>query len=271
VALLTAIITHLDAARVHAQLRYLRELAPESRFAVCHGGARRDFDALASGEAVHVEEPSLRGASREQSYTELLRAAYERFVRDEPGIELVYLIEYDHLILAGDFEERLTALAERAPAAGLFAKHASPRNDTNWPHFARYRRDERVNRFFGQISRRDDPALRYGCLGSGMLFRRDALAAIAAVADPPHAYLEMFIPTLTYHLGFDVIDVDALSDLYAAVRWRPEYTVAEARAQKQRGRAFVHPFKELDRLADIGTSPQRRDPGPLALACDSTH
>lgn len=270
-AFLTAIITHLDAARVRAQLRYLRELAPESRFAVCHGGRRRDFDELAVDDAIHVDEPSLRGPNRDQSYTEVLRAAYERFVRDEPGIELTYFIEYDHLILAGDFEERLTALARRSPAAGLFAKHASQRNDSNWPHFARYRRDERINRFFGQISRRDDPSIRYGCLGTGMLFRREALAAIAAVADPPHAYLEMFIPTLTYHLGFDVVDVDALSDLYASVRWRPEYTVEEARAQKRRGRAFVHPFKGLDRLADLGTGPHRRDPGPLALACDSTH
>jgi hypothetical protein len=269
VALLTAIITHLDAERVRAQLRYLRELAPEARFVVCHGGARQDFDDLAAGDAIHVDEPSLRGPNRDQSYTEVLRAAYECFVRDEPDIDLVYFIEYDHLILASDFEERLTALAARRPA-GLFAKHASPRNDSNWTHFTRYRRDERVNRFFEQLSRRDDPTLRYGCLGTGMLFRREALAAIAAVADPPHAYLEMFIPTLTHHLGFDVVDVDSMCDLYAAVRWRPEYTLEEARAQKQRGRAFVHPYKQLDRLAELGTVPPRGDPGPLALASDSS-
>jgi hypothetical protein len=249
---LTAIITHLDAARVRRQLDYLRGLAPESRFVVCHGGARRDFEELEPGDAVHVEEPSLRGPNREQSYTEVLSAVHERFVRDQPEIELVYVVEYDHLILASDFEQRLVALAERSPA-GLFAKYASSRNDTNWSHFVRYRRDERLNLFFKQISRRDDPGLRFGCLGSGMLFRREALAAIAAVLDPPHAYLEMFIPTLTYHLGFDVVDVDAVSDLYAAVRWRPEYRVDEALAEKRRGRAFIHPFKALDELGRIGS------------------
>src|SRR5581483_3688319 len=229
----------------------------------CHGGARRDFDELELSEAVHVDEPSLRGANRDQSYTEVLRAAYERFVRDDPAIELVYFIEYDHLILASDFEQRLTALAESSPA-GLFAKHASPRNDSNWPHFVRYRRDERINAFFRRISRRDDPGLRYGCLGSGMLFRREALAAVATVPDPPHAYLEMFIPTLAYQLGFDVVNVDAVSDLYGAVRWRPEFTVEEARAQKLRGRAFVHPFKELERLAELGSGLHRANAGPLA-------
>jgi hypothetical protein len=250
-ALLTAIITHLGTAQVRRQLDYLHRLAPESDFVVCHGGARRDFDELGLDEAVHVADRSLSGPNREQSYTGILRAVYERFVRDQPRIELVYFIEYDHLILASSFEQRLVALAGNSPA-GLFAKYASPRNDTNWPHFVRYRRDERLNLFFEQVSRRDDPGLRFGCLGSGMLFRRDALGAIAAVADPPHAYVEMFIPSLTYHLGFDVVDVDAVSDLYAAVRWRPEYRVDQALAEKRRGRAFVHPFKELDALHLIG-------------------
>jgi hypothetical protein len=269
-ALLTAIITHLDAARVRGQLDYLQRLAPEARIVVCHGGARRDYRELGMDDALFVEDSSLRGPSREQSYTELLRAVYERFVGDDPDIELVYFIEYDHLIVASDFEQRLVALAERSPA-GLFAKYASPRNDTNWPHFVRYRRDERLNRFFQQISRRDDPGVRFGCLGSGMLFRRDALRAIASVADPPHAYLEMFVPTLTYHLGFDVVDVDAVSDLYAAVRWRPEYTINEAVAEKRRRRAFVHPFKRLDALEGLAAGlPARRAAGSTELAAGRT-
>lgn len=256
--LVTAILTHLDASRVRGQLDYLNRLAPESRFVVCHSGARHEFEQLDHDEALRVDEPSLSGPNREQSYTGVLRAIHQRFVRDDPDVEFVYFIEYDHLILASDFEERLKALAERSPA-GLFAKRAGPRNDTNWPHFVRYRRDERLNLFFEQISRRDDPGLRFGCIGSGMLFRREALAAIAGVADPPHAYLELFIPTLTYHLGFDVVDIDAVSDLYAAVRWRPEYTVDEALTEKRRGRAFVHPFKELDAfdLVSSGPTPRR--------------
>jgi hypothetical protein len=140
-------------------------------------------------------------------------------------------------------------------SAGLFANYASPRNDSNWPHFVRYRRDERLNLFFEQISRRDDPGLRFGCLGSGMLFRRDAPGDIAAVPDPPHAYVEMFIPSLTCHLGFDVVDFDAVSDLYAAGRWRPEYTLDEALAEKRCGRAFVHPFKRLDGLDLVAPDP----------------
>ena len=252
-SILTAIITHLDAPRVRRQLDYLRRLAPDSRFAICHGGERAHYDQLALNGSLHIDEPSLRGANRDQSYTEILRGVYEGFVRDEPEIELVHVIEYDHLIVASDFEQRLADLAARSDA-GLFAKYASPRNDTNWPHFVRYRRDATINCFFERISCRDDHSIRYGCLGSGMLFRRDALAAIAAVPDPPHAYLEMFVPTLAYHLGFDVVDVDTLGDLYAAVRWRPEYETIEALAEKRRGRAFIHPFKQLDALDLVESS-----------------
>ena len=138
-------------------------------------------------------------------------------------------------------------MAERSDA-GLFGKCVSPRNDSNWSHFARSRHDERLNRFFEQISCRDDPAVRWGCLGDGMLFRRDALEAVATVPDPPHAFMELFIPSLVYHLGFELMDVDAISDLYTGLRWRPEFTVTDALAAKRAARSFLHPFKSVEAL-----------------------
>src|SRR5437764_673216 len=150
---LTAIITHLDAPRVEAQLGYLAALAPQSRFVVCHGGRREDFDELVRDgvDALFVEDRSLRGANRDQSYTGLLRALWEQRAEGDTGAELVYLIEYDHLILSPDF--------------------------------------------------------------------------------------------------------DLYGDLYAAVRWRPEYGAEDAIAEKAAGRAFVHPFKELEALNRIRETP----------------
>jgi hypothetical protein len=88
-----------------------------------------------------------------------------------------------------------------------------------------------------------------------MLFTRDALAAFhAATRDAPHAYLELFVPTVVHHLGFEVADVDRLGDLYATVRWRPEFEVDEAIAAKRAGRAFVHPFKRIDALERIAAA-----------------
>jgi hypothetical protein len=247
---LTAVLTHLDDELVCAQLDYLHTLAPESRFVICFGGPRVEFDRLTVEDALFIDEPSLRGGPFERSNTGLLTTVYERRIRDDPQVEFVYFIEFDHLILRPDYEQELVALADRT-GAGLLGKFASPRNDTNWPHFLRYRDDERVNGFLASISRRDDVGLRLGCLGSGMLLRREALAAFCSVGDYPEVYVEMFVPTVVHHLGFDVVDVDRHSDLYAAVSWRPEYGVEEAVAAKHTGRAFVHPFKRLEALDAI--------------------
>jgi hypothetical protein len=249
-AVLTAMITHLDPPRIGRHLDYLGAISPESTFVLCHGGSRSDFAALAYERALYIEDPSLRGPTKEQSYTEILRRVYETYVRDDPTVELVYFIEYDHLILSARFERELEALAERSEA-GLFAKCVSTRNDTNCPHFTRSRQDQRLNRFFEEISQRDDPTVRWGCLGDGMLLRRDALEAVAAVSDPPHGYMEIFVPSLVYHLGFELMDVDAISDLYTELRWRPDFSVKEALAAKRAERSFMHPFKKVDALGLI--------------------
>jgi hypothetical protein len=249
-AFLTAILTHLDAGLVAAQLDYLRGVAPASRFVICHGGARQEFERLGAHESVFIDEPSLRRAPRDRSHTGVLTTVYEHCVRDDPAVEYVYFIEFDHLILRGNFETELLALAERT-GAGLLAKAASPRNDTNWPHYLRHRDDERVNGFFASISRREDPNGRWGCLGTGMLLRRDALAAFCAAGEHPHVYVELLVPSVIHHLGFEVVDVDRHSDLYAAVSWRPEYGVADAIAAKLAGRTFLHPFKRVDMLGAV--------------------
>lgn len=248
--ILTAVRTHLPARLVSAQLDYLRALAPASRFVACHGGERSDFEELPAGDALWIEDPTLRGHHFDQSLNGTLRALHDEVVAGDPEIDFVHLIEFDLLILSPDFEAALVALTERHGAA-LFAKNASPRNDTNWSHHLRYRHDPALAEFFGRISQRDDPGVRLGSLGPAYLIRRDALAALCALEDPPPCYFELFVPTAVHHLGFDVVDADAVSDLYAGVRWVPDFGVAEAQAARRAGRVFVHPFKRLEELAAL--------------------
>jgi hypothetical protein len=249
-AVLTTILTHLGAPHVERQLACLRTLAPGSRFVILHGGKRADFDQLTEPEAVFIEDPTLRGPHYDKSANDQLRAIYERWVRDDPSIDLVYIVEYDHLILRGDFEQRLEELADRSPA-GLFAKAASTRNDSNWAHYLRLRGDARLNDYIASISRRDDPSIRWGCLGTGLLLRREALEAFCALASPPPLYIELFVPTVLYHLGFDIADIDALGDLYTAVRFLPQMSSQEILAAYHAGKFFAHPYKGVDVLESI--------------------
>jgi hypothetical protein len=250
VALLTAVLTHLPAELVQKQLDHLRGVAPGSRFVACHGGPREDFDGLEPADAVWIEDPSLRGPHFRKSLNDTLSALHDTWVRGDDSVDFVFAVEYDHMILRGDFEGALTELAAKT-GAGLLGKAASTRNDTNWPHYLQARRDERLNSYIAGVSVRDDPSVRYGCVGTGLLLRRDAFDAFCALPSPPPAYVELFVPTMVHHLGYDVVDVDAVSDLYADVRWLPEFDLDEVRAAKRRGRSFAHPFKRIEEIDGI--------------------
>ncbi len=241
---LTVLISHLPADRVRDQLSYLEALAPGARFVLCYGGPRDEFKCLGSEGALFIEDPALRGAStKRQSYNAILAGVYRAFVESDETVELIYFIEYDQLILRGDYEQMLTELIGQT-GADLLAKSASPRNDTNWPHHLASRDDQALDAFFRGISGRDDPGTRFGCLGSGMLLRRKALSAFCSVLDDaPHAYLELFIPTVVHHLGFEVVDVDGVSDAYQAMRWQPSYAPEEVAGARRAGLSFLHPFK----------------------------
>lgn len=246
---LTVILTHADARGVEQQLAYLGELAPASRFAVVHGGERSEFEKLGA-DALFVDDPHLRRYG-EISLNRVVVSAHERWVAGDPDIELVYVLEYDLLVLRPDFEQTLAGLAQRT-GAGLLGKAAGPRNDTNWPHYLSYRGNDSFNRFIEGVSRREDREVRLGCFGPGMLYSREAFDTVAsAMGDAPPAFHELMLPTLVHHLGFPVVDVNELGDLYAGIRWKPPYTLEEALEAKRDGRVFVHPFKRMDQLGEL--------------------
>ncbi len=53
-----------------------------------------------------IDDPSLRGPHFEKSINATLQTIHSTYVRDDPAVDLIYLIEYDQLILRADFEER---------------------------------------------------------------------------------------------------------------------------------------------------------------------
>jgi hypothetical protein len=242
---LTVVLTHVDAATVDEQLGLLAQIAPGARFAVCHGGARDQFEAIAHPDTAFVDDPTLRGAPRSfQSYHVTFATIWERWVAQDPSITAVYLIEYDHLVLCGDFAARLAEVAART-GAGFLGKNAFVRNATNWEHYGRFRRDPALRAHLRRHSVREDPTRMYGTLGDGMWLSREALAGYVAVPEHPPCYGELYVPTLLHHLGHAVVDLDAESDLYAHVRWDPPYGAGEVEALQAAGVAFVHPVKDL--------------------------
>jgi hypothetical protein len=241
---LTAVLTHLGAGAVDEQLALLSRIAPTERFVVCHGGRRADFEAVGAADKAFVDDPTLRGAARSlQSYHVTFEAIWRTWVADDPSITAIYLIEYDHVVLRGDYAIALAAVARRT-GAGLLGKEAFVRNATNWEHYGRFRRDPALRAHLRALSVRAQRHTMYGTLGDGMWLSRAALASYVAVAQHPPCYGELYVPTLLHHLGHEIVDLDAVSDLYAHVRWDPPYDAAEARALADAGATFIHPVKD---------------------------
>jgi hypothetical protein len=230
---ITLLLTHLDAAGVAASLAQFPDDA--ARVVVCHGGRREDFEQIEHEHKVFVEDPSLRGPIEQQSYAEVLTTAFPH-VGDA---DLVYLVEYDHIVLRPDYERALRRLADHS-RADFLGKNCSRKDDTNWPHSLRARRDPRMLRYTEL----------WGCLGTGMLFTREALRAVAEAAEVP-GYLELAIPTLLRAEGLRLDDVDRFSDLYAYVNAPPEKDLAALRAARSEGHFFCHPFKRVDLLGSL--------------------
>jgi hypothetical protein len=232
---LNAVITHLPAAEAEQDLRALRELAPGSRFVACYTGPRAEFENLE--DAIFLDDGGLAGAPRSyQSYHGVFAALAEQ------SFDALYLIEYDHLVLDPGFEGALIDLAERT-GADFMGKNCVPRNHTNWPHYARFRRNPDLLEHLRRISTRDDPTVLFGTLGSGMWLSRRALDSYLSLEAHPRCYGELYVPTVLHHLGHRLVDIDAVSDLYRNVRWEPEYDLAEVLALKRSGTTFIHPVK----------------------------
>jgi len=244
VSTLNVLLSHQPAGDVTSQLRWLREIAPGSRFAVCHGGERGEFEALDESDKAFVDDPTLRAAARSfQSYHETFAVVWERWLRSEPSIDGVYLFEFDHLVLRPEFEVALRDLAART-GADLLGKNAGVRNGTNWEHYTRFRRDEALLAHLQQVSVRDDPTTILGTVACALWLSRAAIESYVAVPVYPHCYGELYVPTLLHHLGYRIVDVDPWSDLYRHVRWTPEYPGAEAEALRRSGATFLHPVKD---------------------------
>jgi hypothetical protein len=251
VSTLTVVLTHVDAEQVDDRMRLLRAVAPEARFVVCHAGARHDFAQVRWDEKVFVDDPTLRGPAQHlQSLTQVFETAWREYVAGDPRIDSLYLIEYDHLILDGTFEDRLRRLALDT-RADLLGKRCVDLTATNVAHYVRFRRDPRLLRHLARVSVREDRERLFGCLGDGVWLTRRALDAYVDVGEHPPCYCEVYVPTLLHHLGFRVVDVDAHSDLYHDVRWQPDRSAAEVLELARAGAVFVHPAKDQAVIAAL--------------------
>lgn len=246
-ALLYLVLTHRPPDEVARHLGALERALPGRRFAVCHGGAREDFEALDVPAKAFVADPTLRGPIGGQSYVELLRTAHEAFVAGDAGIELVHLLEHDHAIVDERYEHEVLRVLEET-AADFLGGICVDRTETNWWHSIRLLDDRELWEFLAEISVRDEHEPRlFGGIANAVTIGRAALEAFARLPRHLDRYCEVYVPTVLHHLGFTIADASAVSTVFDWIRWTPPFEAAEI--EQLPGEVLaVHPVKDYGLL-----------------------
>jgi hypothetical protein len=242
--ILYVLLTHQPAPEVQAFLDDFERVLPGRRCVVCYGGTRDDFEGLGhSPDAFFVDDPALRRRAG-QSYTQVLELVYERVVAPDPAYSCVHLMEYDHVVLSPRYEDELLAIMAGA-RVGLLAPSCADHTLVNWCHAIDLLDDHEFTKRLREISVRDqdDPSL-WGGLGNGMTIGREALDEFCRRAGDLSRYMEVYVPTVIYHLGYRVLGAPEAATLFDHVRFGPPYGREEATRLARHGAVALHPVKE---------------------------
>jgi hypothetical protein len=242
--ILYVLLTHRSASEVQAYLEDFEHVLPGRRCVVCYGGTREDFEGFRHmPDAFFIDDPALRSRAG-QSYTEVLGLVQERLVAPDPSYSCVHLMEYDHVVLSSHYEKELLEIMA-GDRVGLLAPSCADHTLVNWCHGIDLLDDHELTERLREISVRDqeEPSV-WGGLGNGMTIGRDALEEFSSRAGDLSRYMEAYVPTVIYHLGYRVLGAPADATLFDHVRFGPPYMREEATQLARRGALALHPVKE---------------------------
>ena len=258
--ILYVLITHQPAREVQAYLEDFERVLPGRHTVVCYGGTRDDFDDLSvSSETLFVDDPALRHRAG-QSYTRVLGLVHERLVAPDPAYSCVHLMEYDHVVLSPRYEADLLRIMSDE-RVGLLAKSASDLTFVNWCHSIDLLDDRELMERLEDISVRDqDVPSVWGALGSGMTIGREALEEFSERAGDLSRYMEAYVPTVVYHLGYRVLDAPEGATLFDHLRFGPEFGLEEATRLARQGALALHPVKDRAVREALLAAPRAAEP-----------
>jgi len=242
--ILYVLLTHRSASEVRAYLDDFEHVLPGRRCVVCYGGTRDDFEGLRdTPDALFLDDPSMRHRTG-QSYTKLLGLIHEQFVVTDPSYTCVHLIEWDHVVLSSHYESELLGIMA-GERVGLLAPSCADHTFVNWRHGIALLDDHELTHKLREISVRDQdvPSI-WGGLGDGMTIGRDALEEFCRQGGDLSRYVEAYVPTVIYHLGYRVLGAPETATLFDHLRFGPPYAREEATRLARDGALALHPVRD---------------------------
>jgi hypothetical protein len=201
-------------------------------------------------DAFFVDDPALRSRAG-QSYTEVLGLVRERLVASDPSYSCVHLMEYDHVVLSSHYEAELLEVMA-GERVGLLAASCADHTLVNWCHGIDLLDDHELAERLQAISVRDQevPSI-WGALGNGMTIGREALEDFCRQAGDLSRYMEAYVPTVIYHLGYRVLGAPEGATLFDHVRFGPPYVREDATRLARDGALALHPVKERETQQEV--------------------
>ena len=140
-----------------------------------------------------------------QSYTRLFQTAARWLKSSGENFQFVHFVEYDHLPLEADLNEKqIERLSiERADVLGFRLLRI---DGTSHPHFLYHAMNPKFAAYWSKLSKRPEAEVILSMFGSGSFWTREAFSTIAGFEEPFPMYMEIYLPTLAHHLGFRLRD-----------------------------------------------------------------
>jgi len=250
---INVVLCHQDAKTVETLLDLWHQTTSTDSILIAHGGARSDFETIKHRNKIFLDDPRLRVRDKQrerQSYHGIWRATSQWLTSSPHNFDFVHVIEFDHVPLVEDLNERQIELLNNEKA-DVLAYHLQRIDQTSHPHYLYHRRNPRFHGFFREISVRGNPEVALSMFGTGSFWKRDAFEAVAKIDEPFPVYLEVYLPTLAHHLGFRLRDYGKQNKFVSNLGNR----VGEIESARRAGAWTLHPVKSLSAvLSSMPTS-----------------
>lgn len=234
------ILTHQPAQQVARMIDGWKKLV-EGDVVILYGGRRAEFDKIEHQPKRFVEDERLvtRDHQRErQSYDGVFEQALD--VVAQSKADFVYFTEFDQIPMRSDIAAYLSGMMD---ARGLdFMGYGLQRIDgTSHPHWLNHDFDSGLEKALARVSLRDHKKVVLSAYGFGQCWRREGFLKVASVRQTERVYLELWIPSMAYHLGLHVGNQRNDSD------WNTPMGVIDERKlstlKEKEKPYFVHPIK----------------------------
>lgn len=208
---------------------------------VLYGGAEIEFEKISHPLKCMVQNAALltKDHQRErQSYAKVFSKAAECI--DLSEYDYVYFTEFDQVPISKGLDEKLQAEME-ARQVDLLCYGLKRIDKTNHPHWLNHKYDENFSNLVDSITVREGVEIILTCYGFGQCWKSEAFLSVSKISQSVPVYLELWIPTLAYHLGYKVGDIGRDHE------WNLPLAQFELRdlAECKQKPWFIHPIKTL--------------------------